>query len=100
LRFPESAVLGDPVRGLLHGLGGETETVDAAVDFAVKQAGGFKDAEVFRDGRERHAERSGEFGDLSLAEREAGEDGSASGIGEGGEGVVETSGRRIFNHMV
>ena len=63
MRFPEGAVLGDPVRGLLHGLGGETETVDTAVDFAMEEAGGFKDAEMFRDGGKRHAEGSGEFGD-------------------------------------
>jgi hypothetical protein len=89
LRLPELAVLGDPIGGLLHGLGGETEAVDAAVDFAAKQAGGFEDAQVFGDGRERHAERFGEFGDFSFAEGETGEDGAAGGVGESAEGVVE-----------
>ena len=46
LGFPKSAVLLDPGGGRLHRSGGKATAVDAAVDLAVKQAGGFEDAEM------------------------------------------------------
>jgi len=98
LRFPELAVLRDPVGGLLHRLGRQAEAMDAPVNFAAKQARGFEDAQMLGNGGERHAERFGEIGDFGFAEREASEDGAASGIGESAEGRVESG--RIFNHTV
>ena len=71
----------------------------AAMDFALKEPGGFKHAEVLGDGGERDAERFGQFGDHGFAAREAREDGAAGGIGEGREGGVE-HGAGIVNHMV
>jgi hypothetical protein len=50
LFFPESPVLRDPSGCRLHGLSGEAAAVNAAVDFAVQQAGGFEDAEMLGDG--------------------------------------------------
>jgi hypothetical protein len=47
---------------------------------------------VFGDCGESHLERLGEVGDGSLAAGEAGEDGAARGIGEGGECGVELGG--------
>ena len=76
--------------------------MDAAVDFALEQAGGFEDAEVLGDGGKGKGEGLGKFGNGGLALREAGEDGAAGGVGEGGEGGVEGSGGRcgIVNHTV
>jgi hypothetical protein len=93
----------DPAGGVLHGLGSETAAVRAAVDFAPEQAGGFQNAQVFRNCGKRDPERRGEFGDGGFAESEAGEDGAAGRIGEGAEGGVERRGRgraRIVNHTV
>jgi hypothetical protein len=98
LRFPEGAILGDPVRGLVHGLRGEAETMDTAIDFAMKETGGFEDTEMFGDGGKRHPKGSGEFGDLGFAKSETSEDGTTRGIGEGAEGGIQ--GARIFNHKV
>lgn len=74
--------------------------MDAAVHFAVEEAGGFEDAEVFGNRGERNAERFGEFGDHGLALSEAGEDGAAGRISEGPESGVEMRAARIVNHMV
>lgn len=83
---------------MLHGLGSEAKAMNAAVNFPAQQAGGFQDAQMLRNGGERHAERFGEIGDFGFAESEASEDGAAGGIGEGGEGGIEAG--RIFNHTV
>ncbi len=73
--------------------------MDAAVDFAPQQAGGFEDAEMLGDGGKGNGEGRGKFGDGGLALREAGEDGAAGGVGEGGKGGVEGRGG-IVNHTV
>jgi hypothetical protein len=73
--------------------------VDAAIDFALEEAGGFEDAQMLGDGGERKGERLGELGDGGFTLREAGENGAAGGVGEGGEGGVER-GSGIVNHTV
>ena len=98
MRFPKSAVLRDPIRGLLHGLRGEAEAMDTAVDLAMEEAGRFEDTKMFGDGGERDPEWFGKFGDFGFAKSETGKDGAAGGVGEGGEGVIERG--RIFNHTV
>ena len=55
--------------------------MDAAVDFAFEEAGGFEDAEMLGDSGEGKGEGFGELGDGGLALREAGEDGAAGGVG-------------------
>ena len=74
--------------------------MDAAIDFALEKAGGLENTEMLGDGGERKGERFGNLGDGGFTLREAGEDGAAGGIGEGGEGGVERSGREIVNHTV
>jgi hypothetical protein len=69
LKFPERAVLLDPGSRILHRLGGQSATVNAAIDFAFEQARGFQDAHVFRNGRQRNAEGLREFGDHGFALR-------------------------------
>lgn len=83
---------------MLHRLGGQAQAMDAAINFAVQEAGGFEDAQMFGDRREGHAERFGELGDFGFAKSETSEDGAPGGIGERGKGGVE--GGRIFNHTV
>jgi hypothetical protein len=73
--------------------------VDTAVDFALKESGGFEDAEVFRDRRERHGKGRGQSLDGGFALGEAREDGAAGGIGEGAESSVQPRGG-IVNHTV
>ena len=102
LFLPEDAVVLDPLRGGLHGLGSEAAAVDAAVDFALEEAGGFEHAEMLGDGGKGKGEGRGEFGDGGLAVCKAGEDGAAGGVGERGEGGVERNDgtRGIVNHTV
>ena len=73
--------------------------MNAAVDLAAQQAGGFEDAQMLGDGGKRHGERPGKILYGSLALRKTGQDGAAGGVGEGAEGVVQTGGG-IFNHTV
>jgi hypothetical protein len=72
LSFPERAVLLEPCSRILHRLGGQSATVNAAIDFAFEQARGFQDAKVFRDGRQRNAEGLRKLRDHGFALREAG----------------------------
>jgi hypothetical protein len=77
--------------------------VDAAVDFTPEQAGGFEDAQVLRDGRERDVEGSGKFGDGSFAAGQPRENGAPRGIGKRPERRIERSvvaGDGIVNHTV
>ena len=53
------------------------------------EAGMLEDFQVLGDCGESHLERGGEVGDGGFAAGEAGEDGAARGIGEGGECGVE-----------
>ncbi len=73
--------------------------MNAAIDVAAEQAGGFEDAEMLGDGGKGHGEwRSKTFnGGFSL--REACQDSATGGIGEGPKGGVE-SGDGIVNHTV
>ncbi len=73
--------------------------MDPAIDFAAQQAGGFEDAKVLRNGRERDVKRGSQFGDGSLAMGKAGEDGAACWVGEGAEGGIENAAGMV-NHMV
>jgi hypothetical protein len=102
LVFPEGAIVIDPTGCVFHALGREIAAVDAAVDFAAQQAGGFQHSQVFGDRRKRDVEWFGKFADGGLPLREAREDSAAGGIREGAEHAIEsgTLRLRIFNHMV
>jgi hypothetical protein len=73
--------------------------VNAAVDFALEEAGGFENAEMLGDGREGEGEWFGKLRDSGFAQGQASENSAAGGIGKGGESGVER-GRGIVNHMV
>jgi len=96
--FPEAAVLGDPVFGLLQGSGRELAEAGAADLFLRDKAGFLEDANVFHHGGERHSVRAGKVGHGGFAEHEGSEDGTAGGVGKSAEGGIEGCG--ILNHMV
>jgi hypothetical protein len=89
LRFPERAVSLDPGGRVPEGLCGQPAAVHAAVDLALKEAGGLEYAHMLRDGWQRNAKRFGELCDHGLALCQAGQDGAAGGIGEGPEGGIQ-----------
>jgi hypothetical protein len=99
LFFPEDAIVLDPLRGGLHRLRGEAAAVDAAVDFALEEAGGLENAEMLGDGGKGEWKRFGKLSDGRFALGEAGENGATRGIGKRGEGGVERD-CGIVNHMV
>jgi hypothetical protein len=101
--FPEGAVFADPGGGIPHGSGSKAAAVDAAIDFAPEQSGGFQHAKMLRDGWERDPEGRGDLRDGGFAMRQARQNGAARGIGEGAESGVKrdvAGGRRIVNHLV
>ena len=57
----------DPLRGGLHGLRGKAAAVNAAVDFALEEAGGFENAEMLGDGGKGEGEWFGKLGDSGFA---------------------------------
>jgi hypothetical protein len=73
--------------------------MDAAVDFALEEPGGFQHAEVLGNRGQGHGEGFGQLRDHGLAARQAGQDGTAGGIGQRAKGGVEERGG-IVNHMV
>ena len=79
----------DPLCGGLHRLGSEAAAVNAAIDLALEEAGGFEHAEMLGDGGEGKGEGLGKLSDSGLALSKASENGAAGGIGEGGEGGIE-----------
>ena len=96
--FPEDAILGDPVFRGFEGSRSEPAEARPSDLFLGDQACVFEDAEMLNHRGKGHAVRPGKVGDGSFAEHEGGEDGAASGVGEGAEGGIE--GLRILNHMV
>jgi hypothetical protein len=102
LVFPESPIVFDPTGGFLHGLGRQSAAMDAAIDFAAQQAGGFQHAQVLGDRRKGHIEWLGELANGGFALRQSGEDGAAGVVGERPEDEIEGGVRRerTVNHMV
>jgi len=73
--------------------------VNAAVDFAAKQAGGFEDAQMLGDSGKGHGERPSKVFYGGFALRQARQDGPARGVGESAKGGVQAGGA-IVNHKV
>jgi len=96
--FPEAAILGDPVFGLLQGSGREPAETRAADFFLGDEAGVLKHADVLHDRREGHAMRAGEVREGGFAKHEGSKDGTAGGVGKGAKGGIKGCG--ILNHVV
>ena len=63
--------------------------MDAAVDLALEEAGGFEDAQMFGNGGQRNAKGFRQFSDRGFSLAQAGQDGAARGIGKRAEGGVQ-----------
>jgi len=104
--FPDATMFLEPFGGVCEGLGFHAAGPALSVLAAGDEAGALENFKVFGDGRLSHGEGLGEFVDGGFAGGEAGEDGTASGIGEGGESGVESIGRghcitvELYNHLV
>lgn len=92
ITFPDFAVAFEPVADFGKGLGFDAARAALGVAAAGDKAGAFEDAKVLGDGRLRHVEGLGEFVDRGIAENQAGQDSAARGVGESGEGGVESVG--------
>ena len=71
---------------------------DTPVTFHGGQSGALQNANVLRDGRQRHVESRCELAYRAVTPGEPRQDLAAGRIGEGGKGRVEI--RRLVNHMV
>jgi hypothetical protein len=98
LEFPKRAIAFDPFQRGSHWRRGESRSSCAAVATDGCEAGAFEDADVFRDGRERHVEPRGELADRLVARGQTGKDLAPRWVGQRGEGRVELRG--MVNHMV
>jgi hypothetical protein len=83
--FPELAIALEPMGGILEGLDFEATGTPLGLPAAGDQAGVLEDFQVLGDCWESHLERPGEVVDRGFAAAEMGEDGTARGIGKGGE---------------
>jgi len=88
--LPELAVAADPVGGLRQRRRLERAASHASLLARPEKAGPLEGFDVLQKRGERHRERVGQVGYGGLASREPGQDGPPGGVGEGGEGRVES----------
>src|SRR5690242_12634871 len=84
---PELAIVERPLRHLLERRRPEAARPPLRVAPAGNETRALEDLEVLRDGGPAHRERLGELADRTLTGGQPREDGSAGGVGEGGEGL-------------
>src|SRR5580700_6583982 len=96
-RFPDGALLGEPVLGPIHGAWHQAACADAAMLLRLDESSGLQHTDVFHEARQSHVERMGEFAHGSLALREPRNDCAPRWIGERAEHVVEM--RRMVSHI-
>lgn len=99
LAVPETRVMGDPLRGLLHGRRFQRAAHHPALLGARDQAGRFQHCEVLHETRQRHGVRLGEFGHAARALVQLRQHTAARGVGQRGEDEIEL-GVVILNHLV
>jgi hypothetical protein len=99
LRLPEPAVLLDPARGVFHGSGHQPAAAYAPLFRVRHQPRPLEHAQMLVHAGEGHVKRARQIRERCVARGQPGEDRAARGIGEGGEGDVE-SGLAILNHVV
>ena len=99
LALPELMVFVYPRLRVAHGRGAKMYPVDSAVLLAADEPGTLEDFEVLGDGWPRHIEGRGQIANGGGPFGEALQYGAAGGIGQGGEGRIE-SGGHIINRLV
>src|SRR5271165_4768833 len=72
----------------------------SSIALTFDEAGIFKDAQVFRDGRKRNGERFSQIGDATFGPSQKIEDPASGRIGQGSEDGIERRAVRMLNHMV
>ena len=96
--LPESAVPGDPFRGVAHRRRDQRRSPDATITAHGRESRALQHPHVLRDRRQRHVEARREIADRALALREPRQDGAARRVRECGECRVERP--WMVNHMV
>ena len=96
---PELPIAIDPVGGVAERFRDKAQTVFAALPAALQQAGLLQDADVLRDGGQRHGERGGDRRDRRVSIRDPGEDGPPRGVGQGEKHSIQRLGV-MLNHLV
>ena len=99
LPVPETAVEGNPLRGVPQRRRLQAAAADAAGLAGFDQAGVDQHAQVLGDRRQRHRMRLGERGHGLLTAGQLGEDSPARPVRQRRERAVERR-RQIVNHMV
>jgi hypothetical protein len=99
LHFPKFAISIDPLCRLGHRLRSQLQTMHSSVALTFDEAGIFKDAQVFRDGRKRNGERFSQIGDTTFGPSQKLEDPPSGRIGQRSEDSVERA-AQMLNHMV
>ena len=92
LPLPEDPVACDPEGGIFHRPPNETAPVDPAVSLPGQKPGALENAEVLRDGGERHGEGLGQLRHGGLAARQPREDRPAGRVRQGRKRRVEGAG--------
>jgi hypothetical protein len=65
--FPEGALACDPFADIIQGCGFQSTVERASVPAAFEKASLFENFQMFRDGRQGHRKRFGQFADTGLA---------------------------------
>jgi hypothetical protein len=92
LSFPELPVLVDPSGRIAERVRPEPAAPHPPVAADRGEAGAPEHLQVFRNRRERHVERPRQVADSRFTGGEPRQNGASGGIGEGGEGAVESRG--------
>ena len=99
LAVPETLVMRDPLRGLLHGRRFQRAAHHPAFLGARDQAGRFQHRQVLHKAGQRHGVRLREFGHAARALVQLRQHAAARGVGQRGEDQIEL-GVVILNHLV
>jgi len=100
LHLSKYAISIDPLCRLGHRLRSQLQTMHSSIALTFDEAGIFKDAQVFRDGRKRNGERFSQIGDATFGPSQKLEDPSSGRIGQRSEDSVERGAAQMLNHMV
>jgi hypothetical protein len=99
LLLPETLLTLNPLRGMLHRLRHEPATSDATVLLLAQEAGTLEDAEMLRDGGQRHIERLCKLADRGVSLGQPCQYGPPGGVTQCTEDGIQFVGP-IFNHLV
>src|SRR5258708_6427240 len=94
--LPETAVVLQPIRGILERRRIEAARAPLRVSAAADEPGALQHLEMLRDGRQTQVERLGQRGDRCLARDQSRQNGAPGRVGERGESAAELIGHSYF----